>query len=326
MKVLALDFGGSSVKYGVVDENATITNNGKFPAPLDSIEQLTDAVKEIYEEYKDDVAGIGISFPGNINPETGFLYEGGVYMKLYEKSVKELIQANCKCPVEIENDGKCAALSEAWKGSLKDVKDGIVLILGSGIAGGIIKDHKVHSGKGFNAGEFSYTITNPGDASITSCAYFASAALGITYKLCKMKNLDFAVQDSAPTLEYMDKIFGDKFPKEEDRLKQIKVDGKQFFKWVQEGDSDAVKVYKDFVTALATLIFNAQICYAPERIVIGGGLSLADQIIPDIQKEVDRYYKGFNLSDRFRAEIVRSTYLNESNLYGATYNFMIRNS
>ncbi len=326
MKVLALDFGGSSVKYGIVDENAVISNNGKFPAPLDSIEQLTDAVKEIYDKYKDEVDGIGMSFPGNIDPESGILYEGGVYMKLYGLSVKKLIKEKCGCAVEIENDGKCGALSEAWKGALKDVKDGIVLILGSGIAGGVIKDHKVHSGKGFNAGEFSYIVTNPGDISITSCAYFASAALGITYKLCKMKNLSFAAQDSAPTLEYMDQLFGDKFPKSEGEQKDIKADGRQFFEWLKEGDSDAVKVYKEFVTALGALVFNAQICYAPEKIVIGGGLSLAEQVIPDLQAELDRYYKGFGLSDRFRAEVVRSEYLNESNLYGATYNYILHNS
>ena len=33
MKVLALDFGGSSVKYGIVDDNAKIEESGKVPAP-----------------------------------------------------------------------------------------------------------------------------------------------------------------------------------------------------------------------------------------------------------------------------------------------------
>lgn len=70
MKVLALDFGGSSVKYAVVDENGKMEYRGKKPAPLDSPEQFVDTVNEIYEPVKDQVAGIGISLPGNIDPET----------------------------------------------------------------------------------------------------------------------------------------------------------------------------------------------------------------------------------------------------------------
>jgi predicted NBD/HSP70 family sugar kinase len=54
-----------------------------------------------------------------------------------------------RCPVRIviENDAKCAAMAEAGKGALKDVSDGLVLIFGTMIGGGIIHDHKLLSGK-----------------------------------------------------------------------------------------------------------------------------------------------------------------------------------
>ena len=63
-----------------------------------------------------------------------------------------------------------------------------------------------------------------------------------------------------------------------------------------------------------------------EVIVIGGGLSMEERVIPDMQAEIDKYYAGYGLGDKMRAEIVRSTYRSESNLYGATYNFIIRNT
>ena len=326
MKVLALDFGGSSVKYGIVDENAVITESGKLPAPLSSAEEFTDTVNSLYERYKHTVDGIGISLPGNINPESGVLFGSGVYMKLYGLSITDIIREKCNVPVTIENDGKCGALSEAWKGSLRDCKDGVVIILGSGIAGGLIKDHKIHSGKGFNAGEFSYMITTPGDYSMLSCACMSAGMLGVTYKLCKLKNLDFSIQDSSPTLLYLDNLFTSYFPTPTGEPKKIKADGQQFFRWVNEGDEDALQVYKEFMTALGSLAFNAQICFAPERIVVGGGLSMEERVIPDLQAELDKYYTGYGLGDMMKAEIVRSTYLRESNLYGATYNFIIRNT
>lgn len=54
----------------------------------------------------------------------------------------------------------CAALAEAWIGNLADCDDGIVVILGTGVGGGIIKDKKLHRGRHFTAGEFSFIFTN----------------------------------------------------------------------------------------------------------------------------------------------------------------------
>ena len=287
MKVLALDFGGSSVKYGIVDDNAKIEESGKVPTLLSSVEAFTDTVKELYGKYRGKVSGIGISLPGNIDPESGVLIGSGVYQKLYGLSVTDLVKEACEVPVTIENDGKCGALSEAWKGALKDCKDGVVIILGSGIAGGLIKDRKIHSGKNFNAGELSYMVTSPGDYSLLSSSCMAVGMLGVTYKLCKMKNLDLSFQDSSETQIYLDSMFASRFPAPNGEPKKIKADGKQFFDWVNEGDSDALQVYKEFMTAFGSFVFNVQICYAPERIVIGGGLSREERIIPDLIAETE---------------------------------------
>lgn len=325
MKVLALDFGGSSVKYGIVDENAVISESGKRPAPLASIEEFTNTVGSLYDEYKDMVDGIGISIPGNVDPESGILFENGVYQELYGSSIIALVKEKCGVPVAVENDGKCGALSEAWKGSLKDCRDGAAIILGSGIAGGLIKDHKIHSGKGFNAGEFSFQITNPGEYGMLTTAFMSVGMLGVTYKLCKMKNLDLSIQDSSPSMYMFESMFASRFDEQAGEPLKIKADGRQFFQWVEEGDEDALKVYREFILALGALVFNIQICYAPEKIVIGGGLSTNEHILPDLQAEIDKYYAGIGLGEKMRAEIVRSTYLEESNLFGATYNYLIRN-
>ena len=213
---------------------------------------------------------------------------------------------------------------EKRKGSLADVDDGIVMILGSGIAGGLIKDHRVHSGKGFNAGEFSYTVCRPGDYSMMSCATMAVGALGITYKLCKMKNLDLSVQDAAPTLLFLDTVLGKYFPAMDGEPEKTVADGKQFFAWVKEGDRDALRVYQDFITALGAMVFNAQICYAPDRIVIGGGLSMGETVLTDLKAELAKYDAGFGMNGLMSAEVVRSTYLGEANLYGAAYHYIGR--
>ena len=53
MKILALDFGGSSVKYGVIDENATLLTSGKRPAPLNSAHEFLDTAETVSYTHLD---------------------------------------------------------------------------------------------------------------------------------------------------------------------------------------------------------------------------------------------------------------------------------
>ena len=323
MRCLACDFGGSSVKFALVDDEANITEHGKLPAPLYSVEQFQDTVEYIYNQYKNEINGISISLPGYIDPDKGYLFESGVYRPLYNKAIPELLKG-CPVHVVVENDGKCGALAEAWNGALKDVNDGAVIILGSGIAGGIIKDKHVHWGKGFAAGELSYLLTSRDSHTYKDTAVMNIGMLGITYKMCKYKNLDFSVQDSSDMMVYFDHLFADSFPKLNGEPKKIKADGVQLFSWLKEGDPDAERIYKDFIDALAMLIFNTQIVFGPERIVIGGGLSRQKMIYRDLEEELNRYYSGCFLSEQLQSEVVQSVYLDECNLIGAAYNYFTR--
>ena len=51
-------------------------------------------------------------------------------------------------------------LQKKWKGSLKDCRNGAVVVLGTGVGGGIIIDHKLYRGGHFTAGEYSYILTD----------------------------------------------------------------------------------------------------------------------------------------------------------------------
>jgi predicted NBD/HSP70 family sugar kinase len=201
-----------------------------------------------------------------------------------------------------------------------------VIILGSGIAGGIIKDGRIHSGRDFTAGEFSYLITDPKEHGDLGCAYMSAAMHGLTYRMCKAKNLDLSVQDSASILEWLDSRIGKSYYDPDGELRKIKADGVQMFEWLSEGDPDVESIYRNFVTSLAVVVHSIQICFAPEKIAIGGGLSLQERIFDDLNEELERYYQGMGLGKQLHAEVVKSRYLNECNLIGAMYNYRLHNS
>lgn len=322
MKCLVLDYGGSSVKYAVVDDSAVMTRNGSAEAPLSSLEEFLDSVAALYEGVKEEVDGIAMSLPGFIDPETGMHFGSGVYGDLLKgKNVKELVQKRCGCRVSLENDGKCGALAEAWKGSLSDVKNGAVLVLGSGIGGGVIVDGRVLHGRNTTAGEFSFLLTDR-KRSMFDAGFMSVGIMGLTYEVCKRKNLDLSVQDAAPMMAYLDSLAGGNYPVFAQEPQKIKADGRQIFRWVAEGDPVAKEVYGEFLHSLAMICQNIQITLAPDRIVIGGGLSRAEMLLDDLRAEIDRLCRDSLIDDMMKAEVVRSRYMNECNILGAMYNYI----
>ncbi len=322
MKCLALDFGGSSIKYAVVNANAEMEQTGSAPAPLGSVEEFVDAVEDLYNQYRDEISGIALSLPGVIDAETGEHHGSGVYQDLLTgKNIKKLISARCPVKVAVENDGKCGALAEAWKGALAGMKDGAVLVLGSGIGGGVIVDGKIHRGFGFTAGEFSFMLTGR-EKNMMDVACLSVGMLGVTYQICKRKNLDFSVQDAGEIIASFDATLGDRYPKFDEPAKPIKADGKQFFQWLEEGDQDVKEIYQEFLHSLAILVVNIQICLAPQRIVIGGGLSKVERLLPDLKEELEKLCTACSIPQAMWAEVCCSRYLNECNLLGAVYNYI----
>lgn len=322
MQCLVLDYGGSSVKYALVNDRAEMTENGTAAAPLLSLEEFLDSVVSLYEKFRDRAEGIAMSLPGFIDPDTGMHFGSGAYGEiLCGKNIVAEVEARCGCKVSLENDGKCGALAEAWKGSLSDVKNGAVLVLGSGIGGGVIVDGKVLHGRNTTAGEFSFLLTGR-DRNLFDAAFMSAGIMGLTYQVAKRKNLDLTVQDAAPMMAYLDSIAKDRYPTFTEPPKKIKADGRQIFRWVAEGDPVATEVYREFLHSLAMLCENIQITLAPDRIVIGGGLSRADGLLEDLREEIDRLCAATMIADEMKAEVVRSRYLNECNILGAMYHYI----
>lgn len=296
MKYLVLDIGGSAIKYALMTEKLEFIEKGMKVTPSDNIEHFIEIVGEIYDKYKDYIEGIAISMPGVLDSEKGYTYTGGSLSYNDGKEIVKILQERCPTKITIENDGKCAALAEAWKGSLKDCDDGVVIVLGTGVGGGIIRDKKIYKGKNFFAGEFSFVATNINDTQGTENWWgYKSGLRGLIGAAAKAKNM----------------------PIEE-------LDGHKIFEYANNNDEDIIKVLDDFTYKLAIQIFNLQCILDPEVLAIGGGISSQDILIEYIQKNVDKYHKSFKL-DVPKPNVVRCKFRNDANLIGALYNFITRN-
>ena len=158
MNVLTIDIGGTFIKYARMDEEARILSRGKVPTPQEGREELIEAIGRLYDEAP-GIDGIAISMPGIIDSENGYCKMGGALRYNDDFYLRRRLYERCPVKICLENDAKCAAMAEAAVGSLRDVSDGFVLIFGTMIGGGYIKDRKLHRGRHFSAGEVSYITT-----------------------------------------------------------------------------------------------------------------------------------------------------------------------
>lgn len=159
MKYLVIDIGGSFIKYALMDEAYNVMTTDQLSTPKEGREALIEAIGGLYDQFAGEIGGMALAAPGIIDSENGYFYTGGALRYNEGFAMKEALLRRCPTRIHIENDGKCAAMAEAELGSLSDVENGVVLVLGTMIGGGIIAGGKLYKGSHFSAGEVSFVCT-----------------------------------------------------------------------------------------------------------------------------------------------------------------------
>ncbi|MGZ5380203.1 MAG: ROK family protein, partial [Mycobacterium sp.] len=156
-KWLAIDIGGSGIKYAIADESYELTQKGVLPTQYESHASFIDAVGGIYDRFKDTVSGIAMSSCGELDPDTGHMFSGGTLTFNTGTNMIDSVTARCGVPVSIENDANCALLAEAHSGCLTNCRNAVALIIGTAIGGAIMINRDVYRGSHFHAGNASFT-------------------------------------------------------------------------------------------------------------------------------------------------------------------------
>ena len=296
MKYLVLDVGGTAIKYALMTEKLEFLEKGKIKTPRDSIENFIDNIGNIYDKYKNDIEGMALSIPGILDSDTGYMYTGGSLEYNTDKNMLKVLGERCKTKIAIENDGKCAALAELWKGNLQECENGVVILLGTGVGGGIIKDKKLYKGKHFFAGEFSFIAGNINVMSNNDKEWWGS-----------LNGLDGLLDDFARVKN----------------LNRNEIDGIKFFEYANNDDKDALEILNKFTYKTALAIINLQCILDADKYLIGGGISEQDILIEYIKKNIDDYHSQFEYFVP-KPVVDRCKFRNDSNLIGALYNFLIK--
>lgn len=309
---LLIDIGGTFIKYSLADEQARKISGGKVPTPLTNMDDLLAAIEGFAAPLKGQFAGCAISMPGRIDTKNGIAHTGGMLSAfMWEQPFAAQVKERLGVPVTIANDGKCAAAAEAWTGALAGTDTGLVLVLGTGIGGGIILNGKVYMGAHSAAGEVSNLVTN------------MAAMEPDSFNLKKIERLPgmpvWAGNSSATGLifEYATEKVMD--------LDGPMPTGEEIFAAYNAGEPEAVQTLKVFARRVAIGILSLQSVLDVEKVAIGGGISAAEALLPAIQTELDGIFERCPVFPMLKPELVRCCYGNDANMIGALKLFFEQN-
>lgn len=294
MKYLVYDIGGTSIKHAIMRSNDEILSQGSQKTPTDSKDDFLNIIKEIYDNVTEEISGIAVSMPGQIDASNAYAITAGALPYLEKCDIAALFHTFTDLPVSVENDGKCAALAESIYGSLKDTNDGVVLLFGTGVGGGIIKDGKLHKGANFSSGEFSLILNTNSEGKLEPFA-LKSSVYRLFGEIAFVKN-----------------------------IAQDQMNGLKAFELINQKDPEACAVLSRYCDDIAVQIMNLQYIYDPERFAIGGGISAQPAFLNELKAAIDRLVPQLMFVFG-KPEIVECHYRNDANLVGALINFQISN-
>lgn len=292
-KYLGIDVGGSSMKMAIMNENGDILESFSERTP-NTLNEMYELMVKHYN--KKEMSGIALSMPGAVDSEAGVIGGSSAIDYIHGPHIKEDLESMIHAPVEMENDANCAALAEVWKGAGSDVNDCCFIVSGTGIGGAVVKDKRIHKGKHLHGGEFGYMIAQfDYDTKEMETWSHVGSTVAVVRSIAKEMNVD-----------------------------ESTLNGKDIFDHYHDNPIYEKAVDK-FYYALAYGIYNLQYAYDPEKIIIGGAISVRDDLLDEVNQRLDYIFSTFKHA-KIRPNVLTCMYHNDANLIGAMYHFLTKNS
>lgn len=271
--ILGIDIGRTFTNYILLDLEKNIVNERRIKTL--NIENPEEFIEEIYNEVLDflketnvplkKLLGVGIAIPGVVRTKEGI---SETYLKFKNKTVREAFQEKFNKPIQIEHDAKAMALGELWFGKAKGLKNVLCLNLGWGIGLGIIIDGKIYYGNDGFSGEFGHIQVVPeGDVCYCGkygCLETVASGRAIT-EIAKKKVLEGkqTILTQKPDFKIED------------------VDAIKIIEAANQGDQFSLEILEeagDYIGSGIAYLINL---FNPEKIIFGGGITLASKFIID---------------------------------------------
>jgi glucokinase len=249
---------------------------------IDDIHELTGTgTKDIERAIK----AIGIAFPGPTDPDAGLVLDASNF-DIKNFPLRDKVQTSFGIPTFIDNDVNLSAWGEAWKGAAKGYDNLVVIMIGTGIGGGIIIDGEIYRGRNKTAGEIGHMILNHDGHTLCGCGQKGCfEALASRKSIARDLNLAKAAHRPQETRKWsVDNLLSN-----------------QIAEYYKAGDPDAVEAVTDAGKICGKAVFSILNLLNPEIIVFNGGFvqQLGDEFLVPVRAEATQCMNAvYSLGDK----------------------------
>jgi glucokinase len=288
--VVGIDIGGTNTVFGFVDREGNILAEDRIKtANYDEAEVYVAALYEkimmTQEKIENDIEimGFGIGAPmGNINKGT-IEYAANLPWKGIIP-LADLFKRHTDLPVVVTNDGNAAAVGEMVYGGARDMKNFVVITLGTGLGSGFVIDGKLVYGHDGFAGELGHIAVRPGPSNREcgcgkkGCLETYVSATGLKRTLLKV------MADSIQPSELRKYSFDE-------------LDAELIHEAAKRGDPLAKRAFEQTGRMLGFKLADVVAHTNPEAIFLFGGLAKAKELIfvparEQMEENLLHIYKG----------------------------------
>lgn len=276
---IGIDVGGTNVKFALISPKGEILYSNSSPTRSEmgyeyTVNNIKQAISTLMSETNSsnkNIGGIGFGFPGQID------YKNGIVVNLPNISgwnnvhIAEIIQKEFGIETKIDNDVRCATLGELNYGAGKGCENLICITVGTGIGAGIVINGKLVRGATNTAGEIGHIKLFPNSQKLCGCGDYGCLEAYV----------------SGPAIVEMaeDYIKGGKSTKYREMSENKEITPYIVAKAGEAGDMVAKKIFNFMGEYLGTGLASVVNLLNPEKIIIGGGVAEAGDLLINPLKE-----------------------------------------
>jgi glucokinase len=267
---IGIDLGGSQVRVALVQTDGTVLRKEVEPTdvsggPTVVLKQFARLIDRISaSETSGEVSCVGIAAPGPLDSETGTILHIPTLPGWEEFPLRDVLARQLGLPVLLEGDAIAAAYGEWQFGAGRGLRNLVYVTVSTGIGGGAVVDGRLLRGRRGMAGHIGHIrlAQNGPRCSCGAAGCFEALAAGTA--LARR-----ARQVIAETPSALPCISG------------AEIDARRVVEAARAGDSGALELIKHEAQYLG-IGFTAVIhAYSPERVIMGGGVSQAFDLLEE---------------------------------------------
>jgi glucokinase len=274
----AIDIGGTYIKAGILTHDGDVLALQRVETPAQSspetvIQHLFALQRQLCQEagvQAQDLVGVGISIAAFITTGGDITATAHLSPQWIGYNLKKRLSQEIRLPYYFTLDTPAATFGEAYYGAGKGIPDFVYVTVSTGIGAGIFVGGRYMIGGLGWAGGIGHIIID--ETSPRQCPACGNHGCLETFA---------AKQGVITTARELAQVFPDSRLGQHFRQDPKSLDPRRVCQLAQAGDEAANQVYAQVGHVLGIGLTNLVDVISPTRVVVGGGISLAGDLLLD---------------------------------------------